>query len=314
MKEYIRKQKFKASYSVTLSNKTIWKGNTKGLIDACEQILTEYTDQNIVMTLRQLYYQLVSRDLIPNDMNMYKKLSSILTKARYNGLLDWGAMEDLTRTSTRHSQWENVSDIMTSALLSYRKPRWRNQPYHVELLTEKEALSSVLAPIANDWHIYFTVNRGFNSASLTYRLAERVKERIEQGQDVVFLYLGDHDPSGLDMVRDIRDRISEFLKSGHVSTSRFAVRHIALTIAQVREFTPPPNPAKESDTRFKAYQKEFGDESWEVDALRPDVMKQLIDSAVNEYVDMSQLQRVKQEEIAEKFQLQEILDTINESA
>ena len=279
---------------------------TQAILQTSNDILAAYQRQNITMTLRQLYYQLVARDMIPNVVSMYKKLSELLTDARYAGFLDWDHLTDLTRSSERASQWGSVADIMDTAASSYRRPRWEGQPYHVELLTEKEALFSVLDPIAREWHIFLTVNRGFGSASLAYQMAWRLQEEIQQEKQAVILYIGDHDPSGLAMVGDMRSRLSEFLKFRHVPLSAFTFRALALTTEQVRQYNPPENPAKETDSRFKAYQKAFGDVSWEVDALQPETMRGIIDKAILEYVDLSEFERVKEREAAEKQELRTI--------
>lgn len=191
---------------------------------------------------------------------------------------------------------------------AYRKPRWNGQPYHVELLTEKEALYSVLSPIADTWHVYLTVNRGFNSATLMYRLADRVQTYIRQGKTVIFLYLGDHDPSGLCMVKDVETRVREILEHRQVQINHFEVQHIALTFEQIEQYNPPENPAKEKDSRFKEYQKLYGDVSWEVDALRPDVMRQIVEDEILRYLDLSKFEAVKAEEDVEKQSLQGLVE------
>lgn len=313
MKEQIRTPRKFRKFNITMKTKEgvilgKWQGDANALIHETETILQEYTQQGITMTLRQLYYQLVARGVIPNNIAVYKKISCLLTDARYAGFLDWDMLDDLTRESDRMSEWSDLSSLLDSALYSYRKPRWQGQEYHVELLTEKEALYSVLKPIADKWHVYLSVNRGFGSATLAYNLSGRVQEYIERGKHVVFLYIGDHDPSGLDMIRDVRERITEILQHRQVQVNRFQLKHIALTFAQIQEFRLPENPAKKTDTRFKAYKVKYGDVSWEVDALRPDVMTEIVETEICRYLDLSLFNAIVDEEKQEKATLREFVN------
>jgi hypothetical protein len=297
MKEKFRDKSFGNAIRIKLDETHYWEAVTQDVIRHCEEIVNEYIKQGIKLTLRQLYYQMVARGFIPNHDKVYDKLSVLLTDARYNGLIDWEAIEDRVRVPKMHAEWDNVLGLIKSAKYSYRLPRWADQPYYIELFTEKDALSSVLQPIADDWHIHFCVNRGYSSASAMYDLGKRIKERVEAGKRCIILYLGDHDPSGLDMLRDITERNTEFLTKGRDYTyPAFEVVPIALTTAQVRQYSPPPNPAKLTDPRAVWYIAKYGDKSWEVDALRPEVMIKLVNETIAKYVDMPKLRAVKQKE------------------
>lgn len=282
MKEQFRNQRF----------------NTKSrdLLEKCLSILNEYEQKSIKVTLRQLYYQLVSRGYIPNIDKEYHKLSSLLTDARYNAIIDWDAIEDRIRIPHRHSQFDNILDLVQCAKNSYRLDRWNGQEYYIEVFCEKDAISGVLLPITEQWHVYLNVNRGYSSATAVYDASKRFLEHDKTG---VLLYLGDHDPSGLDMIRDIQDRLKEF-------GCEIKVIPIALTLEQIKKYNPPPNPAKITDSRAKDYISQFGGKSWEVDALPPDVMINLVDAAIRQYVDVEKLDMVIKQEIEDMRQLEEL--------
>ena len=124
---------------------------------------------------------------------------------------------------------------------------------------------------------------GYSSATLFYEIAkERIRPALEHGQGAVVLHLGDHDPSGLDMTRDLQDRLSLY------ASATVDVRRVALNLDQVAAFQPPPNPAKESDKRFEAYRREYGDQCWELDALPPQVLARLTRRAIEEHIDWRQ--------------------------
>lgn len=265
-------------------------------------IVAEYQQQGLRLTARQLYYQFVSRDLIPNVPTEYKKLTALLTDARYAGLIDWMAIEDRGRVPDVPSEWPNVASLVQSALRAYRLPRWSSQPTYAELWVEKQALAGVLSPLAREFHVPLMVNKGYSSASAMFESAERINQASDDGRKpVTIFYLGDHDPSGEDMVRDIETRLREF------GCDDLTVTKIALTMDQVEEHDPPPNPAKISDPRAKAYIEKFGDSSWEVDALPPDVLAQLIRDAFESCIDADALDAIKEQEEEDKEWLREKL-------
>jgi len=279
--------------------------NTKSriLLQQCLSILNEYEQKGIKVTLRQLYYQLVARGIIPNLDKSYKKISGLLTDARYCAFVDWDAIEDRIRIPYRHSQFNDVLDLVESAKYSYRLDRWNDQDYYVEFFTEKDALSSVLQPICDEWHIYLNVNRGYSSATAYYDVSKRFLEQDQK--KCIALYFGDHDPSGLDMIRDIRERLIEF---GCI----LEVNPIALTMNQVKKYNPPPNYAKLTDPRAKWYVSNFGRKSWEVDALPPEVMIDLVNSKIREYVDIQKMNMVKKQEKEDMKQLEEFSEKLGD--
>ncbi len=259
------KGKLKIKYKDDTGTQNVWEYNQQDLLNKILAILESYNAQNITLTNRQLYYQLVAGAIIPNAVEVYKRICTFLTDARYGGFIDWEAIEDRGRIPEKPSEWENVKSLIESAVYSYRLPRWQNQDAYVELYCEKQAMESVLKPITQKYHIYFGYNKGYSSASTMYELAQRIKEQIENGKDCVILYLGDHDPSGLDMIRDIQERIEEFLTKGDDPVEpNFKVLPLALNQQQIKQYNPPPNPAKITDPRAKGYIVQYGNVSWEL--------------------------------------------------
>lgn len=290
MKEQFRNKKLQAEIKITFKRgdeKYQWSASTQNLLAHIQRITSAYMKQGITMTLRQLYYQLVAQDIIPNADEIYKRIGTLVTDAKYNGFLDWNALEDRGRPQSMSSQWDNVKSLVESAIAAYRLPRWKDQPFYVELFTEKDALSSVLQPLCEKYHIRLVVNKGYTSSSVMYELGKRVKRKLKAGKIVKLLYLGDHDPSGLDMLRDIEDRLTEMLEKGSEYTySGFKIIPVALTRKQIEEFNPPPNPAKITDPRAKWYLCEHGDVSWEVDALKPEDMIRIVEAAIQKQIDL----------------------------
>ncbi len=243
------------------------------LIEWANEIIEEYAEQGFDLTLRQLYYQFVARDLLDNTDREYKRLGSVVSDARLAGLIDWNAIKDRTRKLEELSHWDSPEEIIVGAMQSYRRDHWANQKYRPEVFIEKDALIGVIADICKELDVPYFSCRGYTSQSAMWAAGQRIIEHTDNGQTPIILHLGDHDPSGIDMTRDNRDRLEMF-------TGGVEVRRLALNMDQVNQYGPPPNPAKTTDSRFAAYIELYGGDSWELDALNPSVMADIIEDAV----------------------------------
>jgi hypothetical protein len=291
-----------------------------GIIDAANQIIAEYRKQGYSLTLRQLYYQFIARDLFPdswidveynrkhnlpddtkNTQKNYSRLGGIINNGRLAGEIDWNAIEDRTRNLVRNSHWTSPGSIIKSAADGYAIDKWKNQDHRLEVWVEKEALSGVFDDICSQLDVPFFACRGYVSQSEMWRAAQRMVKWERGGQRTVVLHFGDHDPSGLDMTRDIQDRFNLF-------GAETQVVRMALTWDQIQLHNPPPNPAKGTDARFKSYQEEFGDESWELDALEPPTLVGLVQDGVFDYRDPDRWGELYTREESERAQLQAAAD------
>lgn len=248
------------------------------MIETANGIIEQYRAQGFDLTLRQLYYQLVSRDIIPNKDTEYKRLGEIISDARLAGLVDWTAIVDRTRNVRSNSHWDEPSDIIHSAAASFAIDKWDTQDHRIEVWVEKDALVGVIGRICERLDVPYFSCRGYTSQSEMWAASQRLLSYRRDEQTPVIVHLGDHDPSGKDMTRDIFDRLELFMGG-------IEVKRIALNYDQIEQYNPPPNPAKVTDSRFAAYQSEFGDESWELDALEPTVISDLIEDVVLELRD-----------------------------
>lgn len=269
-------------------------------ISKANAIIEEYSDKGYELTLRQLYYQFVSRDFIANNMREYKNLGDIINEARLAGKIDWYAIVDLTRALESLPHWDSPSDGIDAITSQYRIDKWENQPYRVEVWIEKDAVSNIAGPICNELQISFFSCRGYTSQSEMWKAAQRLRRYHDGGQTPLIIHLGDHDPSGKDMSRDILDRLNEF------SGKEITVNRVALNMDQIEQYRPPPNPAKLTDSRATAYIQEFGNESWELDALTPEVMTALIRTAVMNVRDEDEWAAAVKKENGHKAELEAV--------
>lgn len=249
------------------------------MIETANAILNEYAAQGFQLTLRSLYYKFVARDLIPNNIKSYKNLGSVINDGRLAGLIDWDHVEDRTRELRKNSHWGTPGDIVSSAAASYRVDLWANQKHRPEVWIEKDALVGVIEGVCRELDVPYFSCRGYTSQSEMWAGAIRIERWARQrGQTPVIFHFGDHDPSGKDMTRDIVDRLQLFM--GGVELKR-----LALNMDQIEQYRPPPNPAKITDSRAEAYIAEFGEDSWELDALEPKVIVDLIETSVGGLID-----------------------------
>lgn len=265
------------------------------LIELVNQVVDEYSAQGYELTLRQVYYQLVARGYIPNNERSYKNVGSLINDGRLAGLIDWHSVTDRTRNLRRESHWDNPADVIASARYSYNLDKWKGQPNYVEVWVEKDALVDIVGQACSPLDTPYFSCRGYTSQSEMWSAAQRFI-RQEQREKRIIIHLGDHDPSGIDMTRDIQERLELF-------GADVFVKRVALTMNQIQTYNPPPNPAKITDSRASKYIDQFGDESWELDALEPKVITDLIKKQVTMYRDDAIYRAVCDKESREKEEL-----------
>ncbi|MCK5610391.1 hypothetical protein KAR91_51435 [Candidatus Pacearchaeota archaeon] len=254
---------------------------TYAVIEQANEIIEEYQADGLTLTLRQLYYQFVSRDLIPNKQSEYKRLGSIISNGRLAGLISWDAIEDRTRNLKSQSHWYNPGQIIRAATRGFYMNKWEGQSTRVEVWIEKEALTGVIASVCRKLDVPYFACKGYVSQSEMWKAGQRLINH--DADETVIIHLGDHDPSGMDMTRDIADRLNLFFDYEGLEAP--TIKRIALNMDQINQYNPPPNPAKLTDTRCHGYIQDYGQASWELDALEPRVLQELISSTVLEYRD-----------------------------
>jgi hypothetical protein len=279
-----------------------FKPATLEMIEWANQLIVGYARQGLVLTLRQLYYQFVANDLIENSQKSYDRLGTVVNNARLAGLMDWDAIEDRGRNLNRNSHWENEADIVDTCARSFAIDKWEGQDYRVEVWVEKQALEAVVGQAAEPLDCAFFACKGYTSQSEMWRAAQRFEQYVDAGQRPVVIHLGDHDPSGVDMTRDISDRLNDLFGVEVI------VERIALNTDQVRHYRPPPNPAKLTDSRAQEYIANYGHSSWELDALDPATLNGLIRSAIENFLD----EDLFAEKVAAQEQMRKQLTAVSE--
>lgn len=286
------------------------------------RVIREFADMGYDLTLRQVYYQFVGHDLFPDDRRWrreggrwvrdpngtknaepnYKWLGGILDDGRMAGVVDWNAIVDRTRKLGQNNHWDDPQDLLNWAAEGYGFDTWKDQPERVEVWVEKEAMQGVIARPASEWDVAWFCCRGYVSKSALWRAANRLRQHQQAGQDITIIYLGDHDPSGLDIDRVTGETVD-------IMGVTVQLERIALNWDQVQQYNPPPNPTKLTDSRAKKYVPKYGYECWELDALDPRVLDELINEAIRRHCDEELLDAQRDQRDVDKARIQEIADT-----
>lgn len=270
---------------------------TQETLDHAHSIAGEYGGN---LTVRQLYYQLVARGYIENSQRSYKRLVSILSDARLSGEFPFDWLLDRTRECRPGdfgTDSTSVEGALDGAARELRRAperwlwrsRWWGQPTHVSVWVEKEALSGVFEDPCNRLGVSWFVLRGYSSLSSLSEWVTAIDEAQGENPDIdqaVVLYFGDHDPDGWEIPRSAERNIEAIAEVRGVNIPPVEFVRIALNRDQIDRYEPPPFPAKETSSRFSSYVREHGlTRAWELDALRPDTLTDLIESAVEPYFD-----------------------------
>lgn len=279
------------------------------VVTEAERICADYARQGYQLTLRQLYYRFIADDLFPesrrdavlgtkNTEKNYKWLGDLVSNGRIGGLIDWSHITDRTRSVSFEDQgWDSPESMLYSASAGYSITHWEGQPEYVEVWVEKEALGQIVRQAARAWDVSSFACKGSPSTSSMHEAALRLRRRERNGQKTTVIYLGDHDPTGIDISRDIQDRLALFRSTADVE-------RIALNMDQVLALNPPPSPVKVTDSRTNGYIERFGtDECWELDAIEPADLDTLIQDAIRAHLDMTLRQARLDQEERERTQL-----------
>lgn len=308
----------------------VWEARKEVIVEAILQITTAEMNKGFSISLRGLFYKLVSQNLILNYLEAYQKLSDIVDDCKYSGLLDWDAIKvDGSRGMRIDYSVDSIPDALNDTIYQYKLNRQEGQDNYIEIWCEKETLVDILRNVTDKYHIPLCIVKGRNSSSAIYKGYQRFREEIDTGRPAKLIYIGDHDPSGLDMIRDIEKRISFMLDNSTLDYSKYSRNHnssleyksllpeyfevmpIALTMAQIRKYNLPDNYAKEADKLYKWYVETFKTEkSWEVDALESEVLSDILEQTITGLIDLDQYRNMVEKEEAERKKLVAFIKTL----
>ena len=266
---------------------------TLTIIATARAILAEHHP----MTVRQVYYQLVSRQVIENNRGQYQAVSDALVYARQEEIIPWEWIEDRLRRAREVTMWDDVADFANTVRHAYRRDVWATQPGLVEAWLEKDALSGIFEDVLGPYGVTLHVGRGFDGWDSIHNAAMRY---LDWEGPVTILYFGDFDPSGEDMARSLGERIGFFPTSPEIIKC-------ALTQADVERYHLPPDYTKATDSRRAAFVAKYGDMAVELDALPIDVLRERLLHEVETRLDLDAWRAIRAQETEEQQRIAELL-------
>lgn len=280
--------------SISLPTRGRGRGKaTLNFIEACLEILRAEQPTSV----RAVAYRLFTRGLIP-DMGKKStdKVSRMLTIGREDGLIPWGWIVDETRTPKRAQTWSSPDEIIQAAVYGYRLNYWKVQPAWVEVWSEKATLNGVLGPVLDKYGVTFRVNHGYGSATSAYSAAVETRRA---GKPLNIFYVGDWDPSGMDMSeRDTPGRLERY--GGQASVER-----IALVPDDLPNLPSFPAEDKKKDPRYPWFVRNYGDTCWELDAMDSNLVRDRVEGAIRSMIDFDLWDRAIEVERAEVASMQQ---------
>lgn len=274
------------------------KRRTRAELDALDEaIVTAVTTEHPV-TLRGVFYRVVSAGGIDKTESGYRVVGRQLGKLRRSGDVPWHWITDGTRLLRKPQTWQDVDQMLDNAAASYRRTLWDNQDAAVIVLSEKDAISGTIFPVTAEYDVELGITRGYTSDTFVHSVAEDIVQNTSVGITTYLYQLGDHDPSGVDGWRDFADKIVEFAPHGKVLFERLAV-----TREQIDLWDLPTRPTKRSDTRAAG----FRGESVEVDAVPANTLRQLVRDAIERHLDPRRLEITRMVEDNERYYLRQLI-------
>jgi len=262
----------------------------------------------LTLTVRQLYYQFVGNVWLENTPQNYEALATVISEGREAGMIDWDAIEDRGRITNETPTYPSLKGYLRQLNESFRLDKWKKQKHYVEVMVEKQALEGIIGPICDKWNVPLTANKGYSSVSSMYKRGKYIQsQRDVEGKMVHVLYLGDHDPSGIDMTRDVKDRLERY-SDGPVDVVRLGLNH-----DQVLRHRLPENPVKFKDSRSAGYVELYGEHSWELDALKPTVLRALVENGIKQFLDLPLWRSMEAQQQNDQDNLQTIIDELPEA-
>lgn len=257
-----------------------------------EAIIAAVAEEHPV-TLRGVFYRVVSAGAVEKTENGYRLIGRRLLALRRDNRVPYSWITDGTRWIRKPSSWSGLDEMLDDAAASYRRALWHGQDVEVHVFTEKDAISGVVWPVTARWDVPLGVLRGYASESFAYSVAEAI---IAVRKPVFVYQLGDHDPSGLDAWRDFQSKVRGFVDAKGDDSTTVAFERLAVREEQIDEYGLPTRPTKKSDTRAAG----FAGESVEVDAIRPSVLRGLIEDAITQHIDPEALRLTRIAEDSER--------------
>ena len=284
-------------------------------IEDCRQILEEIHPASV----RAVAYQLFVRGLLESmAKTCTNRVSTQLVYAREQGIVPWDWIVDEAREEERVLVWNDIDECARYTQATYRRDYWLHQAVRVGVWSEKGSVRRTLAPVLDAYQVPFLPTHGHNSATETHNAAER--ERRDPRPWVV-LYVGDWDPSGMDMSeRDLPERLRRYGASDSFVIQRLAIHADDLDDMDCQGLTFDvrdkereaqrkygADTKKGKDTRRPWFEARYGRTCCELDAMNPNELRRRVEEAILARIDVVAWNHMRDIEAVECNSLREIM-------
>jgi hypothetical protein len=279
----------------------------------------EALEQERPMTLRQLYYRPVSAGVLANAQAEYKRLGGVMTRVRESGEVPRTWIVDHVRSTLKPSSWTGLADFAETVREAYRKDFWAGLDHHVEVFVEKDAVAGTIQPVTEEYDIRLRVCRGYSSISFAGEIAD-LWAQVEK--PIFAYYLGDFDPSGFDLERDLWEKLERYSgrfvwtaggcsfreRMAYATEENVCWARLAVTPEDFADFGLVCLPVKHADRRARTFVRAHGAACAEVDALPPRELRRRVQEAIDAHIDRERWARLQHTEQLEQETLQKVVN------
>ncbi len=280
------------------------RGLSKATIELRDTIIDILTTDAGPWTVRQVFYACSVRDAVEKTEGGYRQVQRQVLLMRREELIDYSTIADNTRWMRKPTTFNSLDAWVERSISTLRLDLWRDNDVRVEVWLEKDALAGVLYDVTAKWHVPLMVTRGYSSESFAYGAADNIND---DERTTHIYYLGDFDPSGVNAAEDLEGRLRGFLDD----EDQLVFERLAVTPEQIEEWKLPARPTKTTDTRYRDFTRRFGNvESTELDAIKPANLRELVENAILQHVDVDQLEHIVQEQKEARALLKQTFGTM----
>jgi hypothetical protein len=268
-------------------------------------VATEILLDGQPMTLRGLFYQVVSAGWLPStDKQHYHALMRIMTVLREAEVVPFAWIVDGVRSTLKPSSWSGLADFAETVRDAYRMDFWARLPDYVHIFCEKDAMAGTLAPTTRKYDVPLSIIRGFSSLSYAHEIAEQWRD-IEK--PIYAYYLGDLDPSGLELERDMREKLERY------SQRAFSWQRLAVIKEDFDSYSLFPLTPKKNDTRTARFLAQEYTQCAELDAIPAPDLRERVEQAIRAHVPSAAWERLQQIERLERTQWHDTLAAMHDT-
>lgn len=272
------------------------RGKSRKTVALAGTILDIFETFEGSMSTRQVFYQCVSRGAVPYNPKEATRVQRLVVEMRRDGQIPYDRVVDRTRGKHQRPGWDGVEELLDAGAAQYRRDLWIDQKTIVMVACEKQALEGIFAEVVDEYGASLWTLRGYASVSFAFEWATEIKRLNRRGKRVVIAYFGDHDPTGIDIERSTQDEMR-----GH--GAEFEWQRRGLLETDFERYDLVNLGVKKTDTRSRKYLERYGNRAAELDALRPDVLRARIETAISAHIDTDAWDRLERTEATERESL-----------